>query len=67
MSSYATKRILQAAEQRMSIQPDNGTTPARRAEITYIVDFMASHNFEEAPPDADPEIVAMVHRINDAV
>jgi hypothetical protein len=61
------KKILAAAEQRMAIQPDNGTTPARRAEITRVVDFMVAHNFEEAPPDADPELVALVHRLNDSV
>jgi hypothetical protein len=61
------KKILAAAEQRMTIQTDNGTTPARRAEITYIVDFMASHNFEEAPPDADPVLVALIRMLNDSV
>jgi hypothetical protein len=67
MSTSTAKRILAQAESRMAVQADNGIPQAERDEITRVVDFMATHDFQEAPPDADPELVALIRRLDDSV
>ena len=45
-------------------------TPPQSAadlEISRVVKFMAEHNFQEWPADADPEIVRMVLDLNDRI
>jgi hypothetical protein len=67
MTTCTTKRILQEAESRMTTPQSCGIPQAERDEITRVIKFIVAHNFEEAPPDADPCIVAEVHRLNDSV
>lgn len=67
MSTYQAKRILQEAEQRMTAKPDNGHHQVERAELARIIKFMVAHDYQEAPPGADPELVAMIRQINDSV
>ncbi|MBI4743150.1 MAG: hypothetical protein HY777_16710 [Betaproteobacteria bacterium] len=68
MSTYATKRILAQAEQRMTIKPpDSELSQADRDEINRLVKHLMVDGNQEAPPDADPELWAIIHRLNDRV
>ncbi len=68
MSTSQAKRILHQAEQRITVKPpDSEISLAYRAEIDRLVRHIIVDGNQEAPPDADPELVAIIRRLNDSV
>jgi hypothetical protein len=63
-----TTILQRLAQAENSMQASRTTTPtAGDAERGRVIEFMAKNNFTEAPPDADPALVAMILDLNDRI